>query len=61
MTCKHFNLVLFKYVQFSDDASIYPGEFELKSNGGFGSNTAWLKHFHSDKPVIVRYATGTGS
>ena len=49
------------YVPFADGASIYPYQFELQSNGGFGSDTAWLTHSHSDQPVTVRYATGTGS
>ena len=57
----HYNLVLFKYVSFADGASIYPYEFELQSNGGFGGDTAWLTHSHSDQPVTVRYATSTGS
>ena len=48
-------------VEISDGASIYPYEFELQSNGGFGSNTAGLTHSHPAQPVTVRYATSTGS
>ena len=48
-------------VAFSDGASIYPYEFKLQRNGGFGSSTAWLIHSHPAQAVTVRYATGTGS
>jgi hypothetical protein len=53
--------VLLKYVSFADGGSIYPYWYELQSNGGFGSGTAGLSHSHSDQPVIMRYATSTGS
>ena len=61
MIRQHYKPVLLKYVPFADGASIYPYEFELKSNGGFGSDTAGLTHSHSDQHVTVRYATSTGS
>ena len=61
MICGHYKPVNFKYVQFADSSAIYPYGLELKSNGGFGSNTAGLTHSHSDQPVTIRYATSTGS
>jgi hypothetical protein len=61
MILQQFKPVLFKYVSFADCASIYPYQFELQSNGGFGSDTAGLTHSHSEQHVIMRYATSTGS
>ena len=61
MICWHYKPVIFKYVPFADSSAIYPYGLELKSNGGFGSDTAGLTHSHSEQHVIMRYATSTGS
>ena len=61
MILQQFKPVLFKYVSFADGASIYPYWYELQHNGGFGSDIAGLTNSHSEQPVIMRYATCTGS